>query len=313
MESWKTLGTIGSYSPIFALSITAEEWGLKEFPPNLLGIEGTWTAPENTPGSPSSTPNQTILLAWNKDRHPRDNQIILNATEILQCERTTLPPWDTCYWIIEDIGHNITTVGPLHSDLVSLTCCLSTLLSIFLASLIMGCLVSIPERRRPQPDDGDDDLNRAINQNYNPPAPENPQPPSQRPSPSPRRNVGKIEQALVQSNTTRDIRRCTALLRELYSLDLEIWGSEGATFENPEEGKRRMAAMKKRASDIFDEVRRIVEALQLQSGSNAVAARVGDEEEIGLDDMTWTERERECLVEIFRIIEEQRGKRGNNV
>ncbi|KAK4206919.1 hypothetical protein QBC37DRAFT_393152 [Rhypophila decipiens] len=318
MESWKALDTVGSYSPIFALSITAEEWGLKGFPSNLIGIEGTWAIPDDTPSS-SSSPNHTTILAWDNQRRPLDTQIILNASDVRPCDGTTLSPWDKCHWIIEDIGRNTTTVGPLDSDLVSLTCCLSALLSIVLTVLIMGCTVSVPKPTAslgPTSEESDEFSTVIIN-TYNPPAPvpESPQPPPQnQPSSSPSsrsRPIGSIEKAMIQSNTTHDIRRCTALLRDLYSLDLQIWGTEGAVYENEQEGKERVAAMKRQAGDIFDEVRKMVEALHSQSSTSAVTSAGGGDE--GVDVTSWTAREKECLMEVFGIIEEQKAARGKGI
>ena len=274
MENWKSID-IGSVSPIYALSITTQEWGLEAFPSNLVGINGTWPA-----AASESSPNQNITT-WNKfDREASPSRrkfTILNTFTVRTCE-ASLPPWDDCYFILESVGRS--TVGPRQSSIVHVAYGLSLLISLLLTAVIMGCMSSAPRLPLPRDQSTDKDgLDEAIETAFNEPD----LPPARR-----LRRIGRVERAYTESNVTRDIRRCTELLREMYSLDLEIWGMKGAVLEE----EQRRIALEQRAEAVFSEVRQMT----LEFKANP--------------DFGWTAEERGTVGRIYRIVEEQGAKRG---
>lgn len=306
MEHWK-LVDLDSLSPIFALSITAQEWGLGDLPYNVIGVEGTWPYLSGPP-SPSreQQQNDSFIEVW--QYYPEDTSLFINATSITPCIGSGQPLPDTfratCSWILEDIGRNTTTTTG--SDITGLACGLSFLISLLLTALIMGCIVSKPHETETTPEDAESNNNSssntnnplglAIDQSYNPPAP----------AVIPPKNVVRrgppisdMEKGFMETNATRDICRCTKLLRELYSLDLELWGMEGCVVDDGDGGDvgtaraegERQGTIEKRAEAIFEEVRVIAEGFHRGGG------------------VQWTEEERAYVDEIFRIVEEQRGAR----
>jgi hypothetical protein len=62
------------------------------------------------------------------------------------------------------------------------------------------------------------------------------------------------ERAATPANMAKEVARCSALLRQMYALDLQIWGMGAAVGEDIQ----RRENMQYRANALFREIRRMV-------------------------------------------------------
>jgi hypothetical protein len=265
MQAWKSIDfSTTRHSPVQVLSFSTAEWALRPFPRNLVAINTTWVE--------AQAKNQSLRLSWyDPDAGAgliTNGRYTVANTEI-SCEDLYS---DGCLIVIEGAGSR--TSGPTASNTAGLAYGLVFLIAGLLTTAIMGCFHSVPreqgggggisEIKHPIPDPIERDTLPNI---YNP---------------HDRRRID-AERAAIEAGTTKEIQKCAALLREMYRLDLEIWGTEGVQGED----QASRDEMMRRSDALFGEVRRIAYRWQHQPRDG------------------WTAEEGECMDEILRAIAEQ--------
>jgi len=96
------------------------------------------------------------------------------------------------------------------------------------------------------------------------------------------------EQAYVEpANMAKDVIRCSDLLRQMYALDIHVWGMEECV---PEEIPKREEE-KRRANALFGEITRTVDTWRLTSG------------------IRWSDEERKHVENIGKYVDSHRGRR----
>lgn len=88
-------------------------------------------------------------------------------------------------------------------------------------------------------------------------------------------------------NKAKEVARCAALLREMYSLDLEIWAMEEAHEDDVPEREQK----KKKADALFAEIRRIVGSWRASGGWG------------------WEKEEWKCVEDICEVVDQHGTKR----
>ncbi|KUJ12157.1 uncharacterized protein LY89DRAFT_722521 [Mollisia scopiformis] len=150
----------------------------------------------------------------------------------------------------------------------------------------MGCGPS-----RPPPENGFQlDDKRAVFRP--PPSPSTPAPEMKKffASATASRSSRRPEQAPAQytsQNRAKEVARCAALLREMYTLDLEIWAMGNAHVEDVPERELK----KRKANALFGEVRRCVEGWKGSKGAG------------------WEGEEWRCVEDICEVVEQHGFKR----
>jgi len=167
-----------------------------------------------------------------------------------------------------------THAGPSHTNIVVLTHGISGLLTVLFAGIIMGCFFSKSAKNsKPSREDAvqPTDLEGVYN-------------PTRVPDPfqSARRPVLQPPLASTSSaDKAKEIAHCADLLRQMYRLDIEIWGMSHV---KEEEGLRDRQAKQEKADALYAEVRRIIEGLR-------ATADYAD---------AFTEKEREYIISITK-------------
>lgn len=289
MEAWKFVD-YSSLSPVFALSLTTERWGLEPFPGNLVAIRDYWkhiqtskktvqafTLPYTCSDRPSDFSVDTDLDLINSGAYSYNISTNISAsadicTEYQSCEDSH------CLVLIEGIGK--TTTGPANSNIVGLAHGISFLLVITtIIAFIMGCWSSKLSVEDTPPLPATKVSQNAFGGRYNPP-----------PRQQNEGNERYAEQAATSANMAKEIARCSDLLRQMYKLDLQIWGMENCVAQEipPRED------MKRRANALLAEVSRIVRNWKSTSSS-----------------AKWSDEERQHIKEICRVMDQQEreGKR----
>lgn len=301
MEAWKFFN-YSSISPLFALSFTTEEWGLEPFPGNLLAIPGYWQDIILSKNSSSNKNTTSLKPAWtvpnlcssSKSQDPLSfyHDIVENgyiaypgfdsvryisaASASLFCQPDQLKPCapSGCLILLEGIGKN--TTGPAHSSIVALSHGVSFFVTFTITIailIIMGCMsssLSVPKSPTITP--------IHLSQYLNPPGTE--------------RKQNYAEKAETEANVSKEVARCSRLLRQMYELELNIW-SMGDNFasETP-----RIDEMKKRANGIFAEIRSMVFTWRLTVGTKG-----------------WSAEQEMHVVEIYNYIDNHGTKRYEDV
>lgn len=246
MEAWKFIDFSNNQtvSPAYALSLTAERWGLEGFPGNLVAFPShldhivplnsttfeieAWTLPYDC----SSTSIQNRAAVHDPSYlHRKEEQIVANF-----CSEPCAA--SGCLILIEGIGK--TRKGPLHSSIVGLAHGISFLLALSLSIAITMCLFLRNKRPKasPMPQIGG-------NASY------------VRPVPSLRLYA---EGSQRKARSAKEIVECADLLREMYSMDLQIWGLQHAR-----DPRKREEYMYK-ANALFVEICRIVQVWRESDG-----------------------------------------------
>ncbi|KAH0537283.1 hypothetical protein FGG08_005908 [Glutinoglossum americanum] len=280
MEAWKFLD-YSSFSPVFALGFTTERWGLERFPPNLVAISGYW---KNIKGSNNTVESWTLPYQCSSESSPNydyhylydgyysNNQGSTNVSASANiCTEPQPCPDSGCIILIEGIGK--TTIGPANSGIIGLSHAISFILVIIITTtIIMGC-----------------DFSKLIPPEEPPPRPSRPAPEHLRQylNPPQRQEQTYAGQAVTPANMAREVARCSALLRQMYALDLQIWGMEGCI---PEEVPRR-EEMKRRANALFAEIRRMITGWRSSP------------------DAGWSAEERQQIEEICRVVDQHDARR----
>jgi hypothetical protein len=280
MEAWKFVDYY-SLSPVFALSLTTERWGLEPFPGNLAAITGywqdiqgsnntvepAWTLPYSCSSSDSSSSYYYTYGDWVNGYfggQPSGPNISASANI---CPEPQPCADSGCIILIEGILE--TTTGPANSSIVGLAHGISSLLAITITiAIIMGSCFSTPNPPvKPQVQLGPANLRV-----YNPP---------------PQREQTYAERAATAANTAKEIARCSDLLRQMYALDLNIWGMEGNI---PAEHAEREENMR-RANALFAEIRRVVHTWRARPTAK------------------WSAEERQHIEEICRFVDKHDARR----
>jgi hypothetical protein len=284
MEAWKFVN-YSSLSPVFALGFTTARWGLEPFPGNLVAISGeyndtidfAWALPY------SCDVNQTAVSSYydctGTDAECGDGESInTNLTTI--CDNPIPCANSGCLILIEGIGDTVT--GPAHSHIVPLAYGISVLIVLittFVLIFVMGCFSSKSDsedtydtRYPPSRNIPRERLAPVHLPQYNPP-----QAPLARIQKAPK---WAELQATASSNST-EVARCADLLREMYGLELVIWGTQHANEEDIPERE----AQKVKANALYAEILRLVR------GWNAVPRS------------QWKPAEWDCVEEINKVID----------
>lgn len=278
MEAWKLSTPDILKYPVPALNLTTERWRLQPFPENLVAVKGSWN---------SSDPNNALL--WDDDL-------------LVPCpgDLSRLCGWNrtctelSCAIVVEGIG--AITTGPAHSDIIGLVHGLiAFIVFIITTAVIMGCCQSIPREdpqpqpvaipapqvrplRAPQPSALE--LDHTLNQFY------------ARPQRLPTQRAIEISWATAvptnEDKKTKQIARATALLREMYALELLAWSMEGVELHAKDKGEP--AQLRRRAQSIFQEVQEFVSKWR---GAEAI--------------QYWSPEERKIIDAIDEAIQAHRG------
>ncbi|KAI0127152.1 hypothetical protein BJ170DRAFT_683006 [Xylariales sp. AK1849] len=289
MEAWKFVN-YSRYSPVYALSITAERWGLEPLPGNLVATEGYWDSATQV----NSTGESVWTLPYSCGADPRDffsnSYNDADDLDVLSNKTRSLLPSDTicarpdpcsksgCLILIEGIGSS--TVGPANSDIVGLGYGLTFLFTLIVILLVMGCTSS---RERYYEDESPPltprivpgplaTMDSTVTDYYNPP---------------PRPQQLYAEQALRRDNSRDEVVRCATLLRQLYNLDLQIWGLESCIAE--EVPRRREYC--RQANELFAQVKEMIRAWPREANFG------------------WDREERAQIDEIRKAVDQYPGKR----
>ena len=283
MEAWKFVN-YSTLSPVFALSLTTERWGLEPFPGNLVAIPDywkhiqtsnitvrAWTLPYTCSENPSDFSINADLELINSGAYSDDISSNISAStdicrEYQSCEDSN------CLVLIEGIGK--TTTGPANSNIVGLAHGISFLLTIItIIAFIMGngsskaSVIGTPPPPVTQVPPG------AFKRSH---------------TPAPRRQhevkENYAEQAATSAKMAKEVARCSDLLRQMYKLDLQIWGMENCVVQEIP----RREDMKRKANALFAEVSRIVHDWNSTSSS----AR-------------WWAEEKQHIREICRLVDQQ--------
>lgn len=284
MEAWKFINYT-SLSPLLALTFTTERWGLDPFPGNLVAISGTWEelkesnkTSEEAWTLPNLCPinnNSDIYFKYKNwiqhNRNARHDKVgsISPSSEI--CPKPQPCADSGCLILVEGVGKN--TTGPANSDIVRLTLGISGLvvIAITVAILaIMGCCWSrwcdmLESPPPPNP------LNiRDLGQYVNPPRP--------------RGGTYEIQTA-APTNMAKEVARCSDLLRQMYALELVIWGMEGAVAAEAPQRREK----ERMVNALFAEVRGMLAMWKLGSG--------------------WSVEEEQHIEEIYKTVARHRARR----
>jgi hypothetical protein len=252
MQAWKSFDNFDRISPVSALSLTTKEWGVDRFPSNLVGINGTLAAARQENRSIPVSYDDPYWWSYGRTYGSRPSSFVL-PVDAKSCEEE---PVDGCWIVIEFIGK--TTAGNTGSPISPLSAGIAFFLAL-LSSLIITAMGQEQtrvqgaqhHRRRPDP------LDAHVQQHYNAPLPT-----QQQQNRRANNNNGggggggrgRTGDTAVSSdsNIQREIQRCATLLRQMYALDLEIWGTDGGMLDIVSRDEKR-----RRSDAIFDEVRRI--------------------------------------------------------
>ncbi|KAI9786202.1 MAG: hypothetical protein M1839_007612 [Geoglossum umbratile] len=284
MEAWKSINYT-SLSPVYALALTTERWGLERFPPNLVAITGyrenighlnntvqtAWTVPYSCS---SDSPSDYDEYRYNSHYYTypysdREHTNVSASTNI--CTEPQSCPSSGCIILIEGIGK--TTTGPANSNIVGLSHAISLLIAIIVTTtIIMGCLSSRPTtpERQPTPSRKTSSRKRVPDRQpapgeqavpdrqmgHNPPMSRTVRPEDLLPYMNPPEQLGETQtaQAATPANMAKEVARCSGLLRQMYTLDIQIWSMEGCI----ESEIPQREEMERKANAVFVEVRRII-------------------------------------------------------
>jgi hypothetical protein len=252
MEAWKWLN-YSSESPVYSLSLTTTRWGLEGFPGNLVATTGwlnnirksvivnksaevrIYTLPYTCPGYMVNGHSfDASLQNYNNEYKRQYPYLVTNSLDVTSTDICETPCADSrCVILIEGIGS--TRTGLSQTDIVALSHGLSFFFSLGFTIVIIMSFLRFKKRST-----------------VSKPAP----PPGYT---APFQPTGKkyAEEVAEQARSAKEIKACADLLRELYSLDLAIWGQENSV--DPSSRQRDMF----RANALFIEICRIVQSWQM--------------------------------------------------
>jgi hypothetical protein len=286
MDAWKFVDYT-NISPVFALGLTTEQWGLEPFPSNLVATSGYLKDIKDSTGTdqawklPFSCSSGYSLAVYNTYYSYYSKYGIANAVNNFSindsvdiCSEPQPCADSGCVILIEGIGRAST--GPANSNIVGLSYAISTLLTLLFAFitirivLIMGSCVS----SQLDSEEGEDPISKS--KKYNPP-----------PSPEPPKNREYFPPVQTSADKAKEIAQCSGLLREMYALDLIIWGMEGCVATEVQKREE----LKRKANALFVEIKRIIRDWKMTTS------------------VRWTEEEWKQIEEIHGCVEQHDVKR----
>src|SRR5579862_36434 len=274
MEAWKSIN-YHHISPVFALSATTERWGLGRFPPNVVATSGYWQSTRHS--------NSTLLPAWDlpyscssppdypdSTLFPFKGAVNISSSDRI-CTSPQVCPASGCIILVEGIGK--TRTGPAHTSIIGLSHGIAFILATFITiGITMGnvfgsCFKAQAEKSQPQ---------------------RQPQRPNITPfmSPPQQRNT-YTEQVVASEGISKEVARCSTLLRQLYALELQIWAQKAVVTADT----HRRVDNQRRANALFTEIRR--RANSLKSIPNA----------------RWSPTDQQTIEEICEVVNSQRATR----
>jgi hypothetical protein len=283
MDAWTLFVNYSSISPVFALGFTTEQWGLNPFPNNLVAISGylkdivqsgkteqAWTLPFSCSSGYSLTDyNDYYSLYADYGSPDPATEYSLSITDINNSVNICSNPQPCsdsgCLILIEGSGR--TSTGPANSNIVGLSYAISTLLLIIITPAVAFAMGIWSRFTKSDSKEGKDPIFQSKKYNS----------PQQKELP---KNREYFPPAKTSEHKAREIAQCSNLLREMYGLDIMIWGMESVVateLTKREEHKRK-------ANALFAEIRRIVQGWKLAT------------------DIGWTEEERQQIEEIYRVV-----------
>jgi hypothetical protein len=316
MEAWKHIPHFETVQPVFALSITTERWGFERFPPNIIVTPADWNTAVHSNSttqawtqpyschhsiSNSSTYNVTSYdleynhykdtlanvssdhaggLHYANDRPSLDHNIIAISQNLNICTKPQACPLSECQILIP--GALKKRIGAKGANIVPLAHGISAFFSI-LVLVIMGVFSFLGRRKAKANTEKEYPKARpkvvpvaeTRGPHYNPRRPVD----GQRPIPPP-------TQAPTKINMANEVAKCSALLREMYALDLIIYGMEkNVDEEAPERIQKQI-----KANAIFAEIGRMVNGWKATDGAG------------------WKPQEREFIEEICKVVKESQGR-----
>ncbi|KAH8656646.1 hypothetical protein BGZ60DRAFT_567767 [Tricladium varicosporioides] len=245
-----------------SLSLTTERWGLEPFPNNLF-------ASQQYLKSQTGVNKSTTIDIWGMPNASLNGDSRVNNTI---CSKAQRSPSSGCVLVVEGILK--TRVGPAHSSIYPLAVGISFLLAIIISiAIVMGSSKSKPsfeDRARRlvstigQPHKFEPFPEETVRSLYNPP-------------PLPEKDTVRI---IEETDMAREIAQCSALLRQLYTLDIEIWSSDGSVGLESE-----VLEKKHKANVLFDKIDRMVHSWKYSSN------------------ISWTAEQKSRIVEICQVLE----------
>jgi hypothetical protein len=246
MEAWKSIEYY-NISPVFALSATTERWGLGRFPPNVVATQGYWESVRHS--------KDTLLPAWdlpyscssppdypNSALFRFDGSVSISSSDKI-CTSPQVCPASGCIILVEGIGK--TRTGPAHTSIIGLSHGIAFILATLITiSITMGNVFSSCSKGQTEQSQS---LRRPQRPNFSPYI--NP----------PGRRRTYTEQAMMRETTSKEVAKCSSLLRQLYDLELQIWS--GRSIVDPG-GIRSREEKKHRANALFVEIRRRINSLE---------------------------------------------------
>jgi hypothetical protein len=314
MEAWKHIPSFQNIQPVFALSITTERWGFEKFHPNVVvtpadwntvihsnSTTQAWTKPYSCHPllSNSSVYNATSydieynhykgtltntssdrIGDYNIDRPSPDHNIITISPNSNICTKPQACPSSGCQILITSALN--TRVGSRNSKIVPLAHGISAFVTVLVVVTMGGFsfLARLKEKNkmakkystaRPKVVP----VSETRGPHYN----------SQRPADG-QRSIPPPTQAPTQVNMANEVAKCSALLREMYALDLIIYGMERNVNEDAPERIQKQI----KANAIFAEISRMVNRWKATDGAG------------------WKPQERQYIDEICKAIEKNQGR-----
>lgn len=290
MEAWKFINYT-SLSPVFALSLTTQRWGLEPFPGNVIAIANylhddtgsdisqrpAWKLPYTCSDSTSSL-SLYENVAFNDGNNSNNNNTTISSNNSTICSRPQPCSDSGCLILIEGIGK--TKAGPASSDILGLSYGITSVLVVIfnivfitIANKMGNCFSTSQKSIGTISDPENPALSDYLQKGYNPP-------PQQQ-------QIYAEQTPRVPINMSGEVVRCSELLRAMYTLDLVIWGKGDCVIEEIPERED----MKKRANALFSEIQRILYSWRTAS------------------DCRWTVDERAHIEEIGRMVDQYESKR----
>jgi hypothetical protein len=264
MEEWHFVNT-SQFTPLAALCITTERWGLNSFPANILASTGYRRDIENT--------NNTLPVwslfedCYNIISDSDDlSEVSVSNGPVSSINTSTslcsipefwsdLQSSPDCYILIEGVSGK--TVGPAHSDIVYLSFFISFLISI-VAAMSFGKLIAKMTKSAPKP--VVKSVEKEVSKSYNPPPPKyDPVADFQQAKARDRDNATRrVSQmpvpgyydSVASERQANDVRRVSQMLREMYELEFRIFGMR----HSREDPRVRVAKWRYQADALFDEI-----------------------------------------------------------
>jgi hypothetical protein len=255
MQALKS-ASLSVLDPTRLLNATTEEWGLGSLPSNLLLVAASGPQPRTSTAILLSQSNGLLNSTYENISSTLSNNFI-------RCNNFAKD--SNCVLVVDQAWR--TTVGPLNSSIISVAYGVVSLVVVIWTAGTMGWLCFRDPSPSPEPPA------RPHVQHVNPRRPFYRLPPQ-----TAQRDA---EPALTEDSLKVEIRHCADLLRQMYALDLEIWGME---FADEPGAQRQKRELQDKADALLREVKRLIYNWNAHSEIN------------------WTAEERQCMEEVTSAI-----------